>query len=163
MMIDTEKLKLQAKTAEPSTKKLFAGLKKKQPKNFDDMVHELHDEVFGEVDCLTCANCCKTTSPAIRENDIDRLAKALRLKPSLLIEKYLHLDSDGDYVVNSSPCPFLGPDNYCSVYDARPTACREYPHTDRKRFHQVLDLTLKNTYICPAAYKVVERMKEELK
>jgi uncharacterized protein len=161
--MDLNELPLLAKNAERDTKKLFAALKKKQPKNFDDIVHELHDEAFEEIDCLACANCCKTTSPAIRENDIDRLAKALRLKPSQLIEKYLHLDSDGDYVVNSAPCPFLGPDNYCSVYEARPAACREYPHTNRKRFHQVLDLTLKNTYICPAAFQVVERMKAEFR
>lgn len=159
-MIDIEKLKLQSKNAEPSTKKLFTTLKKKKPKNLDDVVHGLHEEAFEEIDCLNCANCCKTTSPAIRENDLDRLAKGLRMKPSQVVEKYLHLDDDGDYVVNTAPCPFLGSDNYCSVYEHRPTACREYPHTDRKRFHQVLDLTLKNTAICPAAYRVVEEMKK---
>lgn len=163
MSVEVNDLSLLAKNAEPSTKKLFTSLKRRQPKNLDDVVHGLHDEVFENTDCLTCANCCKTTSPAIKENDLDRLAKGLRMKPAQVIEKYLHLDDEGDYVVNSAPCPFLGHDNYCSVYDHRPTACREYPHTNRKRFHQVLDLTLKNTFICPAAYSVVERMKEELK
>lgn len=163
LTIDIEKLKIQAKNSEPETKKLFAALKKKQPKNLDDLVHGLHDEVFEEIDCLSCANCCKTTSPMIRENDIDRLAKALRMKPSQVIEKYLHLDSDGTYIVNSAPCPFLGADNYCSVYEGRPTACREYPHTNRKRFYQILDLTLKNTHICPAVFQVVERLKEQLR
>lgn len=162
-MLEINNLPTLAHNSAPATKKLFTALKKKQPKNFDDVVHNLHDEVFKNIDCLSCANCCKTTSPAIRENDIDRLAKGLRMKPSQLIDKYLHLDSDGDYVVNSSPCPFLGNDNYCSVYEHRPTACREYPHTNRKRFHQLLDLTAKNTTICPAAYTIVERLKEKLK
>jgi Fe-S-cluster containining protein len=160
--VDIEKLREQAKHAEPSTNKLFTLLKKKQPKNLDDIVHKIHDEVFEKIDCLTCANCCKTTSPAIRESDMNRLAKALRMKPSQVIEKYLRLDEEGDYVVTSAPCPFLGPDNYCSVYEGRPTACREYPHTNRKRFHQVLDLTSQNVSICPAAFAVVERMKQEL-
>ncbi|MES2629403.1 MAG: YkgJ family cysteine cluster protein, partial [Bacteroidota bacterium] len=74
------------------------------------------------------------------------------------ISKHLHLDSDGDYVLNSSPCLFLGDDNYCSVYDARPNACREYPHTDRKNFHQITKLTFTNTQMCPAAAKVVEKL-----
>ena len=85
----------------------------------------------------------------------------MRLKPAQFIEQYLHLDEDNDYVLNAAPCPFLLADNYCSVYEDRPTACREYPHTNRKRFYQLLDLTLKNTLICPAAYEIVEEMKKK--
>jgi len=59
-------------------------------------------------------------------------------------------------VLNSAPCPFLDSENYCLVYEDRPIACREYPHTNRKRFYQILDLTLKNTLICPAALQVAE-------
>jgi len=141
-------------------KKLFGRLKRRMPKDLDDTVREAHDEAFAEIDCLTCANCCKTTSPIFRDVDIDRIAQHLGLRPSELIEQYLHLDADGDYVLNSAPCPFLGSDNYCSIYEARPRACREYPHTDRKHFHQILNLTLKNTEICPAAYEVVRRLEQ---
>jgi uncharacterized protein len=82
------------------------------------------------------------------------------MKPSELIERYLLLDSDGDYVFRSAPCPFLLPDNYCSIYDVRPRACREYPHTDRRRFHQILNLTYKNTFVCPIVDDVVDKLKE---
>lgn len=88
------------------------------------------------------------------------MAKALRVRPSELIDRHLHLDSDGDYVYNSQPCPFLMADNYCSIYESRPKACREYPHTDRRKFDQLLNLTLKNTYVCPAAFSIVENMKK---
>lgn len=147
-------------TGHKANKRFLSRLRQKRPKDLDDRVAEFHDEVFAEVDCLTCANCCKTTSPIVRDIDVERLAKHLRLRPAALIERYLYLDKDGDYVMNTAPCPFLGPDNYCSVYSARPKACREYPHTDRKNFHQILGLTLKNTLICPAAAKVVEKLKE---
>ena len=140
-------------------KALVKQLKKAKPKNLDDKVHQLHDEAFEKIDCLACANCCKTTSPIFYERDIDRLAKHLKMKPSAFIEQYLHKDEVGDYVLNEAPCPFLDYENYCMVYDSRPTACREYPHTNRKRFYQLLDLSLKNTEICPAVVDVFEGLK----
>jgi Fe-S-cluster containining protein len=141
-------------------KVLTAKLKRLKPKNLDDVVHQLHDEAFEEIDCLACANCCKTTSPAIYERDIDRLAKHLKIKPSQLISQYLQKDTDNDYVFKSTPCPFLDYENYCIVYESRPLACREYPHTNRKRFYQVLDLSLMNTDICPAVATIFEKLKK---
>lgn len=152
-----------AKREKKSTKKFFNKVAQRKSKHLDEVVADLHDEVFEEIDCLKCANCCKTTSPIFRDRDIERIAKHLRIRPAALVEQYLHLDSEGDYVLNVAPCPFLGIDNYCSIYEARPKACREYPHTDRKNFHQILNLTLKNTTICPAAFTVVQRLKEVLR
>ena len=144
-------------------KKFLDKMGSKPPKNLDRLAQEAHEEVFEKVDCLSCANCCKTTSPIFRMVDIERLAKHLRLKPADLISKHLHIDGDGDYVLNSSPCLFLGADNYCSVYEARPNACREYPHTDRKNFHQITKLTLTNSQMCPATAKVVALLMERIK
>lgn len=141
-------------------KALVAKLKKSKPKKLDDTVQEIHEQVFEHIDCLSCANCCTTTSPIFYERDIDRLAKHLKLKPSVFIEKYLRIDEDQDYVLQQAPCPFLGADNYCAVYESRPTACREYPHTNRKRFYQLLTLSRKNTEICPAVADIFEELKQ---
>lgn len=151
----------QARQEHKRNKKGFSKLRARPPKNLDERFHDLHDEVFSEVDCLECANCCKTTSPIFRDVDIDRLARHLSIRPAELVEKHLHLDAEGDYVLNVAPCPFLGPDNYCSVYTARPRACREYPHTDRKNMLQILPLTLRNTLVCPAVGRVVRRLWEQ--
>jgi Fe-S-cluster containining protein len=94
--------------------------------------------------------------------DIDRIASHLRLKPGKFVDQYLRIDEEGDYVLQQVPCPFLAPDNYCLIYDVRPKACREYPHTDRKKFQQISNLTLKNTAICPAAFRIVESLKKRL-
>jgi Fe-S-cluster containining protein len=141
-------------------RKFLLGLSKIKDDRLDDVFHESHEEVFAVTDCLQCANCCKTTSPIFYPTDIDRVAKALRMKPGDFIEKYLRIDEDNDYVLKSAPCPFLGSDNYCSVYSSRPKACREYPHTDRKKMSQVLELTYRNTLICPAVLEIVERVKK---
>lgn len=149
-----------AKNKSIENKKFLLGLRKKDPRKVDSAFHQQHEEVFDEINCLDCANCCKTTSPIFYQNDIERLAKRLRLKPGEVIDKYLRVDEDHDYVLKSSPCLFLGPDNYCSVYEDRPKACREYPHTHRKKMVQIMDLTFKNTLVCPAVLEMVERLKK---
>jgi Fe-S-cluster containining protein len=141
-------------------KKFLTGLKGKDPRKVDDAFHQVHEEVFAEMDCLTCANCCKTTSPIFYQTDIERVSRSLRMKPGDFITTYLRVDEDKDYVLKSSPCPFLENDNRCKVYDSRPRACREYPHTNRKKMVQILDLTVKNTLVCPAVFEMVERLKK---
>jgi len=148
-----------AKNKSAENRKFLQTLKKKDARLVDDVFHQLHEEVFEELDCLTCANCCKTTSPIFYQTDIERVAKALRMKPGDFIETYLRLDEDNDFVLKSAPCPFLDSENYCTVYDSRPRACREYPHTDRKKMIQITELTFKNTLVCPAVLEMVERLK----
>jgi Fe-S-cluster containining protein len=143
-------------------RKTFQHWKRKAPNKLDEHFHKAHDEAFENIDCLECANCCKTTSPIFIDRDIDRIASHLRMKPSAFVTQYLRLDEDGDYVLQKSPCTFLGEDNYCSIYDVRPRACREYPHTNRKNMQQILDLTQKNTEICPAVAKIVLQLKSYL-
>ena len=135
-------------------KKTFQRLKSKKNNEVDDLFHQLHTKAFQKMDCLACANCCKTTSPIFRDVDIKRIAKHLRLKENQFIKSYLKMDEENDYVLQSSPCSFLDDDNTCSIYEFRPLACREYPHTDRKNMFQILDLTLKNTLVCPAVAKI---------
>ncbi len=137
---------------------LIQKLKKKKPKNLDSIVHDLHYKAFEEFDCLACANCCSSISPIIIDKDVERLAKSQKQKPAKFIDSYLIVDDDKDYVFNQSPCPFLMGDNYCSVYENRPRACREYPHTNRKRFFQILNLTLKNCEICPVVFAIVDEL-----
>lgn len=160
--LNVEKFYQQAKNKAPENKKFLQRVKKLDSRKVDDVFHDAHDAVFEELDCLTCANCCKTTSPIFYQTDIERVAKALRMKPGDFIEKYLRVDEDRDYVLLSSPCPFLDNENYCSVYEDRPKACREYPHTDRKKMVQIMDLTYKNTLVCPAVLEMVERLKKIL-
>jgi len=137
---------------------LFQKLKKKRPAKLDQVVHQLHEEAFGRFDCLSCANCCSSISPIIKDKDAERLAKSRKMKTTEFISRYLCLDEDQDFVFKQTPCPFLMADNYCCVYQDRPRACREYPHTDRNRFYQILPLTLKNCEVCPIVYAITEEL-----
>lgn len=130
--------------------KTFTRWKKKHPKKLDEVFHRNHDLAFEKIDCLECANCCKTTSPIFRDVDIKRISKKRKVSEAEFVRDYLKLDLDNDWVLKSSPCPFLLDDNSCGIYDYRPLACSEYPHTDRRKMFQVLDLTIKNLDVCPA-------------
>ncbi|MGY8988416.1 MAG: YkgJ family cysteine cluster protein [Flavobacteriales bacterium] len=141
--------------------KLFKRFKKLKPKVLDQLIHPIHEEVFACTDCLKCANCCTTTGPLFTDKDINRISKHLRIKPSEFTEKYLRIDEDRDYVLQTVPCTFLGEDNYCSIYDVRPKACREFPHTDRIKQSQLLKLTEKNIEVCPAVFEIVEKLKKK--
>lgn len=151
-----------AAAEQKSHKDLFKKLKKKPPKDLDYTMQELHEITFAEINCLDCANCCKTTSPLFTDRDVSRISKFLKLKPKQFTDQYLKIDEDGDTVLQSSPCPFLFEDNTCMIYEVRPKACAEYPHTNRKKFHHISNLTLKNVSICPAAFEIVEKLKVKL-
>lgn len=152
-----------AKDKHKENKTFFAKLRKKPPRQLDYIMQELHEEEFKRTDCLQCANCCKTTGPLFTDKDIQRISKSFKMKEQQFIDQYLRLDEDNDYVLQSVPCTFLDTENYCMIYDVRPKACREFPHTDRKKFQQISSLTLKNVAICPAAYNIVEEMKKQIK
>lgn len=160
--MDLQKYKNLALKKQKEHKKFLDCLKKKPPKNLDYITQESHDIVFNEINCLDCANCCKTTGPLYTEKDIERIAKHLRMKPSDFETKYLRIDEDNDKVLQNLPCFFLNEDNTCSIYDVRPKACREYPHTDRKKVYQINNLTIKNTIICPAAFTWLEILSKKL-
>lgn len=117
-----------------------------------------HEEAFEKIDCLKCANCCKKFSPRFKTPDIKRISRHLKMKEGTFIETYLRLDEDGDYVVKSTPCPFLGEDNYCTIYEQRPSDCHRFPYTDEDVIIKRQDLTLKNATFCPIVYFVLERL-----
>lgn len=156
------KLPSLAEKNKSKNKEFFSRLKKKPPAKLDETVQQIHDDIFSRMDCLACANCCKTLGPRISDKDIARISGHLKIKPSDFTGKYLSIDEDNDYVFKSMPCPFLGADNYCSIYEQRPTACRNYPHTDRKKFIQLLDITLNNVSICPAVYEISGQLRKKL-
>jgi Fe-S-cluster containining protein len=161
-MIDERYLLLLAQKAQGNTKSnhmLLSQLRKLPSHDVDELFHTLHEEVFSYIDCLSCGNCCKTTGPLLLTTDIKRIAKRLKMSEKKFFDTYVRTDEDNDYVFKGMPCPFLQSGNSCDIYDDRPNACREYPHTDRRKMYQILDITMKNYAICPAVYDIIEALK----
>lgn len=146
----------------PERQKVYQQWLKRAPKQkVFKALPDLHEAAFDQIDCLTCARCCKNYSPRFKTPDIKRISKALRLKESVFIDTYLRLDEEGDYVVKSKPCPFLGQDNACSIYEDRPSDCQRFPYTDEDVLLNRCAITLKNASFCPAVYVVLEKAMQQ--
>lgn len=135
-------------------------LKRAEPRKIIRQLPAFHEEAFAKISCLDCAACCKNYSPRFKTPDIKRISKHLKLKESVFIESYLNLDEDGDYVVKTKPCSFLGADNLCSIYDVRPSDCERFPYTDEDVIFKRQTLTLKNSTFCPIVTFVLEKLIE---
>ena len=159
-MIDEYKdLLKNSKLNQKKVKNCISKLRKQRKGKVDELIHPLHEEVFEKIDCLKCANCCKTTSPIITERDTVRIAKHLRMPLGQFTQKYLFLDpADQEYALKETPCPFLADDHYCTIYDVRPKACAEYPHTHQVNQIGILSISQKNTLICPAVASIFEKL-----
>jgi uncharacterized protein len=146
------------KKSKAGQKKYAQYLKRADKNKVLKQLPDLHEEAFSKIDCLQCARCCRGYSPRFKTPDIKRISRHLGLREGDFIETYLRLDKEGDYVTRSHPCPFLGDDNKCSIYDERPSDCERYPYTDEDVFIKRTALTLKNSEICPAVYYVLEKL-----
>src|SRR5262249_45998374 len=131
------------------------------PERIDAQVHELHAEAFGKIDCTRCASCCKTMPPAVSPEDAARIAAHLGLSVEAFTAEYLTVDEeDGGQRIKAAPCPFLGTDDRCTIYEIRPKVCKEFPHTDKEGFTSRTYLHTDNTLNCPAVYYIVKRLRK---
>lgn len=153
----TDQINIKKKSVED--KKRYSNfLKRVDTKKAIKQLPALHEEAFSKIDCLSCAACCKNFSPRFKAPDIKRISKHLKLKEGVFIEKYLRLDEEGDYVVKSSPCAFLGADNFCSIYEVRPSDCHRFPYTDEDVLFKRPAITLKNATFCPIVTFVLDKL-----
>ncbi len=146
------------KKSSDNQKKYKNFLKRADKNKVLKQLPDLHEEAFQKIDCFQCANCCRNYSPRFKTPDIKRISKHLKMKEGAFIETYLRVDEDGDYVTKTSPCPFLGSDNFCSIYDQRPSDCHRFPYTDEDVLLKRPAITLKNSTFCPAVYFVLEKL-----
>ncbi len=146
------------KRAIDQKKKYQSFLKRVNVRKVLKQLPELHEKAFSQINCLDCAACCKNYSPRFKGPDIRRIAPKLGLKDTEFIAKYLFADEDGDYVLKTKPCSFLGADNKCSIYEYRPSDCSRFPYTDEDVLLKKPAITLKNVEFCPAVYFVLEEL-----
>jgi len=141
-------------------KSFLSKLEKKTPKGLDQLTKKVSPEVWKEVDCLSCANCCKTMSPTFTPTDIKRIANHFEMTPAAFKEKWLVYDKkDNDWLNKLQPCQFLNmKTNMCSIYDIRPADCSGFPHLKKRKMTEYMHVHKQNVELCPATYKMVEKM-----
>lgn len=145
---------------QPVIKRQLNFLSKHIHKNFDHVVADYHDEVFAEINCLDCGNCCKHLGPRLGPSDVKRLCKVIGHNEKLFYDLHLREDEDEDLVFKKMPCMFLEADNTCNVYKDRPRACADFPHTQERNIQRKLPRLAVNTLYCPGAYLIAEKIIE---
>ena len=144
-------------------KSFLTRLEKKTPKCLYKIAAATEKEVWKEVDCLSCANCCKTMSPTFTKTDIKRISKHFGQTPDEFTKQYLRKDKIGDMLNKVEPCQFLNlKDNKCSIYEIRPLDCSGFPHLSKKRMLDYMHVHKQNIEYCPATYKLVEKMQASI-
>ncbi len=137
-------------------KKLQAEKKRLKKGSFDRQVQTLGAFWMEQIDCTRCAACCRSPGPLFRDRDIRRLAGEFRMKPADFTAQYLRRDEEGDYVLRELPCPFLGPDRLCRVYDLRPGACGDFPSLEKPGQARRLSQLFQDALVCPVVCRTVE-------
>ena len=155
-----EDWKEKAVEKQKQNKQFLTKLQGRKGKGVEKLLPDLHEEAFSKIDCLECAGCCKSISPRFKPPDIKRISKYLGMKEAAFTDTYLRLDSDADYVVKFTPCPFLESDNKCSIYHVRPGDCENYPYTDSYDFLKRPNITYENSTVCPAVFYILEKLKK---
>ena len=143
-------------------KSFLTKLEKNPPKNLDILADKINTEVWKQVDCLSCANCCKTMTPTFTEKDVKRIAAHFEIKPQEFKARWLVYEKkDKDWVNKKQPCQFLDlSSNMCSIYEVRPLDCAGFPHLNKKKMVDYIHVHKQNIIYCPATYKMVEKMQE---
>ena len=155
--------KTNAQSHDDENYNFLRSLKRRSSKKVDRVAQQVHREVFQIVDCTRCSNCCRKLRPAPTDEDIDRVANYLHQTREKFIKDFLEWDEgQHQYWIRSTPCPLLGDDGKCTVYDVRPQTCKEYPHTDKDDFVFSTISRANSALVCPAAFAIVEEMKERL-
>ncbi|HMO60692.1 MAG TPA: YkgJ family cysteine cluster protein [Ferruginibacter sp.] len=134
------------------------------PKNLHQVLDSLEPEVWNEIDCLSCGNCCKKMTPTFSVQDIKRISAHFEMTPAAFKEKWLTYDkADKDWQNKQQPCQFLNlSDNKCSIYAIRPDDCAGFPHLAKKKATDYMHIHKQNIEYCPATFKMVEKMRARL-
>ena len=133
----------------------------RKSEEIDELVRETTDEVWRQIDCTDCANCCRKLQIVVDCDDIDRLAQHFRLTAKEFRKRHVVKGEDGELVLNRRPCPFLE-GNICSVYDHRPKACHDFPYLHAPEFRTRMMMMVQNTTLCPIVYNTMEQLKDRL-
>ena len=165
MSLNLRSFKRRAQLRKRSFRRFLTKLETNPPRKLDDLVAESQAEIWKEIDCLACANCCKQMTPTYTLKDVKRISAHLGMTVSEFRSKWLYQEEgSGDWLNKSTPCQFLDlKNNHCTIYDVRPADCAGFAHLPRKKMVEFMHVHKQNVELCPATYRMVEKMMEKLK
>jgi Fe-S-cluster containining protein len=134
--------------------------------------HHRHVEAFQIVaskvqegiDCTQCANCCRYSIVSLRAAEVARIAAYLNMDEAAVVQHFTAPDPESPQArtlrSDRNGCVFLK-DNRCSIYPARPEACRNFPHV-APGTHSLgarLESQCRWAPLCPILFNAIEEYK----
>ena len=134
------------------------------PENLDIIAEQIDKEIWKQVDCLACSNCCRNMTPTYSFKDMQRISGHFSMTIKQFKEKWLFKNRKGEWMNKSTPCQFLDlKTNMCSIYAIRPADCAEFPHLTKKPMPDYMHVHRQNVVHCPATFKMVEKLMDKIK
>lgn len=161
-VMDLKKFEKKAGKKKDKLVKFLKKLDKVVPDDMQQLVAEVDKTVWQDVQCLECANCCKTMTPTFTKEDLVRISAHFNMTPKEFKKKWLYKDESGDWMNTSTPCQFLDDKNMCTIYEIRPADCAGFPHHNKEPFHLYNDMFINNIMYCPASYELVNRVRKRV-
>ncbi len=159
LSVNLRSFKRKLSTNRKAFRKFINTSEKQPPKGITTLLPKMEKEVWNEVDCLSCANCCKKMTPTFTKQDLKRISAHFGQTPEEFRKQWLKKDSNKDLVNKKQPCQFLNlKDNKCSIYHIRPVDCATFPHLSKKNWKLYAHVHKQNIDYCPATFKLVEKM-----
>lgn len=147
-----------------SFRRFLNKTEKAPPKGIDKLTPIIEMEVWKEVDCITCANCCKKMTPTFTPADLKRISRHFNQTQQQFKDQWLRIDKNKDLINKTEPCQFLNLlDNKCSIYEVRPADCSGFPHLSKKKWTDYAYIHKQNIDYCPATFRMVQKMIERVR
>jgi Fe-S-cluster containining protein len=127
-------------------------------------LQSLAAQIQPQIDCTTCANCCRCGVVEVHRGDVEALARHVGVSFEEATRAYTRLDPEnpGTRVLKNthSGCVFVR-GNLCAVYPARPKACRDFPHLSfgTHSLGSRISSLARWIPICPIVYNAFESYK----
>ncbi len=145
-------------------RRFLSKIQKDPPLLLDIYADAIEKEVWAEVNCLSCSNCCRRMTPTYTFQDLKRISAHLGMTIKAYKEKWLYLNNKGEWMNKSQPCQFLDlKTNMCAIYEVRPADCAGFPHLTKKKMVEYMHVHKQNVEYCPATFTMVKKLMKVVK
>jgi uncharacterized protein len=142
-------------TIETDLERIQQLSRERDDEDIDGVVKALSQKYFALIDCMQCANCCRSLHIEFKQSELYTIASTLGQSMETFQKQSM---SEGSV---NPPCPMLN-GNLCSIYQNRPDICSSYPHLEQPEFTSRLMGVIGNLAICPIAFNAFEELRGTL-
>ena len=102
-----------------------------------DLAYDVCNSLHNAYECRMCGRCCHQPNITVMDDEVERIADHIETELFDFVAEYLYREDDRWLFRKSGACRFLGPDNKCTIWNARPEICGDFPYLVSKFMSRV--------------------------